>query len=148
MTGSIELIARAAIAVEGHLLLCRIKGWSMTFLPGGRIEFGEPAEAALARELQEELGIAVQTGRFLGAAEHGWEDARGQRHEVNLVFAVECPDLSASRPVTSKESHIEFLWQPIDRLEDQRLEPSVLCSLLPQWINSGPASSWASTLRG
>lgn len=30
-------------------------------LPGGRIEFGEPAREALARELKEELGITART---------------------------------------------------------------------------------------
>jgi 8-oxo-dGTP pyrophosphatase MutT (NUDIX family) len=36
------------------------------------IEMGESAPAALAREIQEELGQARQVGSFLGAIENSW----------------------------------------------------------------------------
>lgn len=36
--------------------------------PGGKVDFGEAPEAALARELAEELGISVESGRFDPAA--------------------------------------------------------------------------------
>lgn len=46
-----EIIARAVIRRDGHLLLVRqlTKAWS--FLPGGHVEIGERVEGALVREL-------------------------------------------------------------------------------------------------
>jgi mutator protein MutT len=34
--------------------------------PGGKVKAGEPPEAALAREILEELGLVVSVGKFLG----------------------------------------------------------------------------------
>jgi 8-oxo-dGTP diphosphatase len=36
-------------------------------IPGGKLEPGEPAEDAVRREIQEELGVSVSLERFLGA---------------------------------------------------------------------------------
>jgi 8-oxo-dGTP diphosphatase len=54
---------------QGRLLLIK-RGhapaaglWS---LPGGRIEPGETDAEALVREMREETGLAVQTGRLIG----------------------------------------------------------------------------------
>lgn len=147
MTAAIEIIARAAITAERHLLLARKKGAVHTFLPGGHVEFGEPAEAALARELQEELGIAVEIGRFLGAVEHAWDDAQGPNHELNLVFEVTWTGLDKPAPVRSAEPHLEFVWQPTDQLAAGDLQPWVLCDVLPRWLDARTGSGWSSTLR-
>ena len=34
-------------------------------IPGGHVEYGEPLEVALRREMKEELGISVQKSRFV-----------------------------------------------------------------------------------
>ncbi len=49
--------------------------------PGGKIAAGESPEAALARELSEELGIAVQSAEPFMTVEHDYPDRK-----VNLQF--------------------------------------------------------------
>ncbi len=149
MTGSIELIARAVIVADGQLLLVRTKGYTNTYLPGGHVEFGERAEAALVRELGEELGVAATLGHFLGAVEHAWDDASGAHHELNLVFTATLPGVSTPAAVSPREPHLDVLWQPLDRLAEQRLLPEVFCTILPEWIARAPRgqeTGWASTL--
>lgn len=52
--------------------------------PGGGIEFGETAEAALVREFREETGLEVAVGEFLFTCEL----VKPPLHAVELFFAV------------------------------------------------------------
>lgn len=143
MSRGVEVIVRAVLVADGRVLLAHKPGAAHTFLPGGHIEPGESAAAALRRELQEELGLAASVGRFLGAVEHAWTEGEGG-HEVNLLFLVRADGLPADRPPASREPHIEFLWQAADALAARRLEPRVLCEVLPAWLRGG--AGWASTM--
>lgn len=83
MTAQVRLLLVAAAVLldgEGRVLLAqRPQGKSLAGLwefPGGKIEAGERPEAALARELHEELGIDVATTDLIptGFASHAYED--------------------------------------------------------------------------
>ena len=142
----IEIMARGVLISRGHLLLCQTRGADNTYLPGGHIDFGEAAPVALAREIMEELGVESKIGRFLGAVEHSYGRDGRLNCEVNLVFEMKAPALRGGVVPRSCEDYIEFLWHPVDRLRDSRLEPHVLKRLLPRWLKPGAGvERWGST---
>ncbi len=59
-------VVGAAICVQGRVLAARrIRPAGRWELPGGKVENGESAEAALLREVREELGVEVRLERWL-----------------------------------------------------------------------------------
>ena len=76
----ILVVAVALVDVDGRVLIAqRPDGKSMAGLwefPGGKVELGELPEAALIRELDEELGIDVSRKCLapLTFASHGYQD--------------------------------------------------------------------------
>ena len=96
MTDEPIRIAAAIICNKtGHVLVVRKRGASVFMQPGGKIEPHESPAAALARELQEEIGLAVAAdtlvylGKFRAEAanEHGRE-VEADVFEVALTGAV------------------------------------------------------------
>ncbi len=60
-----------------------VKGWRPL---GGGIEFGETAEVALLRELQEETGENITVGRLLGVLENIYQHEGVTGHEIVFVY--------------------------------------------------------------
>ena len=118
----IETIARGVCVRDGKILLCRAKGGSTTYLPGGHIEFGETGRRALVREMAEETGLEVETGRFMGVVENSFLQHGKPHAEINLVYEMTLVDADAA--VSAKEDWIEFLWCPLSELEGARLLPA------------------------
>jgi 8-oxo-dGTP diphosphatase len=84
-----QLAVSAAIFRDGNVLLvrrARSPGRGVYSLPGGRVEFGESLHTALAREIEEETGLAID---IVGLA--GWREvlppAPGSGHYLIMSFA-------------------------------------------------------------
>lgn len=122
MASATEIIARAVVRRDGRLLLARQRTAAWSFLPGGHVEPGERIEAALVRELAEELGTEATIVGFRGVVEHGYVDDGIARHELNLVFEVA---ISTGEPV-SREDHLTFHWLPLDQLTAADVRPAAL----------------------
>jgi ADP-ribose pyrophosphatase YjhB (NUDIX family) len=126
-TDTIEVIARAVVRRGSMVLLAQPTGSSWFFLPGGHVEFGEPAATALRRELIEELGLTdAAVGDLLAVTETRYRDSRGDHHEVNLVFDVVAPQVAAR----SQESHIQFRWVEESELAALEIRPAPVARLL------------------
>ncbi len=143
---SIEILARAVCVRSGKLLLCHGKGASNTYLPGGHVEFGEGAEVAVCREIEEEMGKRARVKRFLGAVEHAFVQSGKKHVEINLVFEVVIEGITTGRQPDSCEGHIEFEWHPLRALKGSCLEPWTLRKQVPVWLRGRGSARWSSTL--
>ena len=139
-------MVRGVLVKDDHIMLVHSKQARNTYLPGGHIEFGESAVAALKREIREELGFRAKIADFLGFVEHGWTAAGVRSQEINIIFRMEfdCPAPGAK--LRSREKKIEFWWQRVNDLKAAQLEPRVLRVLLPKWLKKDLKSQWGSTL--
>lgn len=103
------------------------------YLPGGRVAMGETAEAAVIREVQEELIITAKIVRPLWLNQAFFtEDVDQMRyHELCVYFLMDVSetDLLArgERFVLTEGRHIHtFEWLPFSRLKDEYFYPLFL----------------------
>lgn len=66
----------AAIIYDGHKILITQRGYGdfkgMWEFPGGKIEKSETPEAALIREIKEELNVKINVGESVGIVEYDY----------------------------------------------------------------------------
>jgi len=137
---SIEFIARGLVIREGRVLLCKNIKHGYFFLPGGHVEFGETAEAALAREFKEEAAIEVRCGGVALVAEHLFERKKGPCHEVNVVFHVELHE----KEFKSREPKIAFEWADLAEISERDLRPTCIKAWLVAGGRATQPISWIS----
>ena len=133
---SLPIVLVAAVAlvdVDGRVLLAkRPEGKKLAGLwefPGGKVEPGETPEAALIRELKEELGIDVTVGCLapLAFASHAYDDF----HLLMPLYV--CRVWGGA--ITAHEGQ-ELAWVRANRLSTYPMPPAdtPLVAILRDWL--------------
>ena len=151
----IELIARGCLVHGSRVLLCRNLKRGYLYLPGGHIEFGESAAAALRREFLEECGMTVRVGPLALLSEGVFDSGTREHHEINLVFHVEHGGgvrEKASRDgrppvIRSQEKGIGFEWIELAAVPETDIRPlAAKAWLAAMGGNEVPALDWVTEI--
>ncbi|HVY20982.1 MAG TPA: NUDIX domain-containing protein [Bauldia sp.] len=127
MTDAVAIVAAIIRDARGHLLLVRKRRTVSFMQPGGKREAGEDDLAALARELEEELGCgivagsAVSLGRFKAPAAN-----EAGREVIADVWSVAID----GAPAASAEI-AEMIWLDTNAPGDTVLAPLTRDHVLP-----------------
>jgi 8-oxo-dGTP diphosphatase len=119
---ALRFVAAALIVRGGEVLICQRRpdqpmGLQWEF-PGGKIEAGESPEQALARELDEELGIQAQIGQRVTHIRHNYRHGGAVDLQFFAVreFAGELENrIFAQLKWTRLEDLPEYDFLPADR---------------------------------
>jgi len=118
------VIVAAGVVIEGQrvLLSRRKSGTHLAGLwefPGGKVEAGEDPRAALVRELEEELGIAVTVGEIVDVTFHRYDDAD---KAVLLLFFEAVRTAASPAPTALDVAEVE--WFGADGLDPSAFPPA------------------------
>lgn len=112
---------------EGQLLCARSHGKALYYIPGGKREPGESDEAALVREIAEELAVSLKPETLRLACEFSAQaDGKPQGVNVNL----RCYTGEADGSPTASAEIAELRWLDSHHLDDI----SPVSRLLFQWL--------------
>lgn len=102
----IRVSAAVIVDEQGRVLLVRKRGTTAFMQPGGKIDPGESALAALRRELAEELGVVVSDSQIRALGRHVAQAANEPDHLVDAeLFMVTL----GSEPLAAAEID-EIVW--------------------------------------
>lgn len=123
----------AVMISDGRILAMRDERSPYYYLPGGRVAMGETAEAAILREVEEELGITPEILRplWLNQAFFTEDVDHLHYHELCIYFLMDFSKtdlLSRGMRFTAKEgsrTH-SFEWLTFERLKEEYFYPLFL----------------------
>jgi 8-oxo-dGTP diphosphatase len=118
---SIEVVA-AVIAWDGKVLCVQRGANKRAYIsekwefPGGKVEAGESFEAALAREIREELRLEIEVGERVTTVSHEYPDFHLTMH----AFA--CTLVSEEQPVVTLTEHLAYEWLSPESVDFRSLD--------------------------
>lgn len=118
-------IRPAILIIENQQILTmqyNYGGQEVYNLPGGNLELGEHLSDALAREMQEELGIEVSVGEMILVGEVYFEARK--KHTLHLLFEGK---ITAGTPTLNPKetSALAIKWLAINDLNTVNLYPNL-----------------------
>lgn len=123
----------AMIIANGRILAMRDERSPYFYLPGGRVAMGETAEAAVIREVREELGITPRIVRpvWLNQAFFTEEVDHLRYHELCIYFLTDISETDLPKKgdafsVTEGERTHRFEWLEFGRLKEEYFYPQFL----------------------
>jgi 8-oxo-dGTP diphosphatase len=129
----IEVVGALIRDASGRLLTVRKRGTVRFMLPGGKREPGEDELTALARELQEELGVTLASARLLGRFEAPAANEPGATVKSS-AFIVEI-----AGPIKIRAEIEELLWIDPAAPPDAPIAPLLIGQILPALIKGAEA---------
>lgn len=109
----IEVVA--AIILDGQKILCAQRGKhkyeyisNRYEFPGGKVEPNETNEAAIKREIDEELSIDIEVISYFMTVEHQYPDFR---------ITMNCFKCSCATNKVVLTEHINYQWLPIEEIK-------------------------------
>ncbi|MDM9595555.1 MULTISPECIES: NUDIX hydrolase [Pseudomonas] len=127
MSQIIRIAAALLIDPQSRTLLVRKRGTQAFMQPGGKIDAGESPQAALVRELHEELGLrldpaqAVYLGQFSAPA----------ANEPGFEVLAELFRVDSAEDVAPAAEIEEVVWLAADQITDLELAPLTRDLILP-----------------
>jgi 8-oxo-dGTP diphosphatase len=125
------MIRCACLLVEQgqRILLVRVRDNELWYLPGGTIEEGESDEAALIREIAEELGVALDVASISRAVTITGP-AYGREDEVEL----NCFTASWTGEMTARAEITELGWFGPEDID--KVAPAIKLLFDKLWITA------------
>ncbi len=117
---------------QNQVLLHKLLSDRFWALPGGRVEFLEPARDTIKREMQEELGIEVRVEKLLWVVDNFFQLNDKSYHELGFYFLISSHNHanfythSKAFKGIEQDKDLIFLWYDLDALEDIELQPKFL----------------------
>lgn len=132
-TGKIHIAAAIITDEQGRCLLVRKRGTPYFMQPGGKPEVGERPEAALVRELKEELDFTVAVDELTPVGRFSDRAANEPGHTVYADIFRITTDRTHFEPTAEIE---EVIWFEAQRHQHLQLAPLTENHLLPLLTNA------------
>lgn len=123
--------ATALIIREDKIYLCKSSD-GIYYTIGGAVEVGEETEAAVQREVREEIACEVAIDKLAFIVENSFCQSGVNFHNIEFHYLV--------TPLTEPEAimieggkELTCQWLPLDQLESIDLKPGFLKTALKDW---------------
>ena len=131
----VEVVGAVIRDAGGRLLTVRKRGTQRFMLPGGKREPGEDDLTALARELAEELGVALRSATLLGGFEAPAANEAGATVRSHAYLVEIEGDIAIQAEIE------ELLWMDPAAPPDVPIAPLLWIEFFPPSANRHPTVS-------